>query len=110
MFGERSAQESSVRCVVRARVRLFEPEVGDDRQLFLDRFQRGKDLRQFVERAAVIEWRPPSAVTPHRDEHETEPRHRLGRRLGQGCHRGDHRVEQRQRQRGLHTFQEGAPR
>ena len=51
MFGERRAQESRVRCVVRARVGVFEPEVGDDRQLILDRFQRGKDGRQLAERA-----------------------------------------------------------
>ena len=109
VLGEGRAQEPRVRGVVRARVGLFQPEVGDDRHLLFHRLQRGKDGRELAE-CLLSRRRPASVVASHRDEDEAEPAHRSGRGLGQGGRGGNHRVEERQRERRLYALQERAPR
>ena len=108
VLGEGRAQEPRVGRVVRARVGILQPRVGNDRHVVFDRFERRQNRRQ-LSKLRLARRSPSRVVASHRDEDEAEPRHRSGRRLRPGGRCGNHRVEQRQRQRGLCAFQKCPP-
>ncbi len=84
---------------------ILQFQVGDRRDVLLDRRQRTEAGRKFIKRV-LAGRRPARDVAAHRhvDKTQTTELRRTGRRVGQGGHRGNHRIEQRQRQCGSRTL------
>ena len=101
----RRAEKRGVRRGVRARIRVLQLEVADDRELIHHRRQRLEGWRQLAE-PALARRRPPREIASHRHVDEAKPTNWSGWRSGERRHRRHHRIEQRQRHGGAHTSEE----
>src|SRR5687767_1872400 len=98
------AEKRSVGGGVRARIRVAQLHICEDRDMFAVRRERLESRRQRVESACA--WRRPLGdVRAHRDVNEAKASDWIARGSRKRCHRRDHRVEQWERERGSSATQ-----